>query len=169
MTDNELSYDDYERLSAEGAVVSVFREIPGDLKTRVSAFLSWAARSGRAFRLESGVGGERLARSSFLGRDPAATLEVRGDGVVVQDAEGTRREPQGLLPALRARLGRPAAEVPGLPRFTGGAGGYLTYDGVRRFERIPDRHRETDALPARFAFYRSGVASGHVPPGPPAR
>jgi anthranilate synthase component I len=159
---NQLSYDDYERLSAEGALVPVFREIPGDLKTPVSAFLSLAARSERAFLLESVVGGERLARYSFLGRDPAATLEVRGDGVVVQDAEGTRREPQGLLPALRARLGRPAAEVPGLPRFTGGAVGYLAYDAVRLFERIPDRHHEKDALLAWFAFYRSLVAFDHV-------
>ena len=37
---NELTYDDYQRLSAEGALVPVFREIPGDLKTPVSAFLS---------------------------------------------------------------------------------------------------------------------------------
>src|SRR5258706_15844065 len=134
---NELTYDDYQRLSAEGALVPVFREIPGDLKTPVSAFLSLGARSERSFLLESVVGGERLARYSFLGRDPVATLEVRGDGVVVQDAGGTHREPQGLLPALRARLGRPAAAGPGLPRFTGGAGGSLTYDPGPPFERTP--------------------------------
>src|SRR5260221_11610898 len=125
MTDNELSYDDYQRLSAEGDLASVFREIPGDLKTPVSAFLSLAARSERAFLLESVVGGERLARYSFLGRDPMAVLEGRGDGGVVRDAAGVRREPEGLLPALRARLGRPAAEVPRVPRFTGGAGRHL--------------------------------------------
>ena len=159
---NSLSYDQYDRLSAQGALVPVFREIPGDLKTPVSAFLSLAARADRAFLLESVVGGERLARYSFLGRDPVALLEVRGDGVVVKDAEGARREPQGLLPALRARLGRPAAEVPGLPRFTGGAVGYLTYDAVRLFERIPDRHRASDHLLASFAFYRSMVAFDHV-------
>ena len=159
---NNLTYDAYERLSASGALVPVFREIPGDLKTPVSAFLSLATRSERAFLLESVVGGERLARYSFLGRDPVATLEVRGGEVVIKDAEGTRREPAGLLPALRARLGRPAAEVPGLPRLTGGAVGYLTYDAVRLFERIPDRHAEKDALLASFAFYRSLVAFDHV-------
>src|SRR5258707_14652261 len=112
MTDNELSYDDYQRLSAEGALVSVFREIPGDLKTPVSAFLALSARSERAFLLESVVGGERLARYSFLGRDPAETLVVRGPG-------------DPFLPALRTRLGRPAAVCPGLPPVTGGAGGAL--------------------------------------------
>ena len=54
---NELTYDEYERLSMGGALVPVFREIPGDLKTPVSAFLSLAARSERAFLLESVVGG----------------------------------------------------------------------------------------------------------------
>src|SRR6266446_5998909 len=87
---NELTYDEYERLSAGGALVPVFREIPGDLKTPVSAFLSLAARSERAFLLESVVGGERLARYSFLGRDPVATLELRGDGLVVRDGQGFR-------------------------------------------------------------------------------
>ena len=159
---NELTYDEYERLSAGGALVPVFREIPGDLKTPVSAFLSLAARSERAFLLESVVGGERLARYSFLGRDPVATLELRGDGLVVRDAEGARPEPRGLLPALRARLGPLAAEVPGLPRFTGGAVGYLTYDAVRLFERIPDRHHVKDALLASFAFYHALVAFDHV-------
>src|SRR6266536_2857615 len=159
---NTLTYDEYERLSAGGALVPVFREIPGDLKTPVSAFLSLAARSERAFLLESVVGGERLARYSFLGRDPVATLELRGDGLVFRDAEGARPEPRGLLPALRAHLGPLAAEVPGLPRFTGGAVGYLAYDAVRLFERIPDRHAEKDALLAWFAFYRSLVAFDHV-------
>jgi anthranilate synthase component I len=159
---NETTFDAYERLSESGALVPVFREIPGDLKTPVSAFLSLAARADRAFLLESVVGGERLARYSFLGRDPVATLEVRGDGVVVRDPEGARREPAGLLPALRARLGRRVADVPGLPRFTGGAVGYLTYDAVRLFERIPDRHGPKDAVLASFAFYRSLVAFDHV-------
>src|SRR6266571_5345987 len=159
---NELTYDAYERLSAGGALVPVFREIPGDLKTPVSAFLSLAARSERAFLLESVVGGERLARYSFLGRDPVGTLELRGDGLVLRDAEGARPEPRGLLPALRARLGALAAEVPGLPRFTGGAVGYLTYDAVRLFERIPDRHHAKDALLASFAFYHALVAFDHV-------
>ena len=57
------------------------------------------------------------------------------------DAAGTPRGDGGLCSTRCASaLGPPAAEVPGLPRFTGGAVGYLTYDAVRLFERIPDRH-----------------------------
>ncbi len=157
-----LAYEDYERLSAGGGPVPVYRAVPGDLRTPVSAFLSLAARSERAFLLESIVGGERVARYSFLGRDPVATLEVLSTGVVVTEGERTTVDPRGLLEALRARLGPPAAEVPGLPRFTGGAVGYLTWDAVRLFERIPDRHARTDAPLASFSFYRSLVAFDHV-------
>ena len=80
----------------------------------------------------------------------------------LQDAAGTREEPRPLLDVLRGELGPPAAEVPGLPRFTGGAVGYLGYDAVRLFERIPDRHATGDSVLASFSFYRSLVAFDHV-------
>ena len=136
-----LSFAEYERLSAAGGPVPVFREVPGDLWTPVSAFLALSARSERAFLLESVVGGERIARYSFLGRDPVLTIEAQGParrGAAGPRDCATLDEP--LLDALRARLGPPAAEVPGLPRFTGGAVGYLSYDAVRLFETLPDRH-----------------------------
>jgi hypothetical protein len=135
-----LSFDEYERLSAAGGPVPVFREIPGDLLTPVSAFLALEARASRAFLLESVIGGERIARYSFLSRSPAFTLEARANGVIRRDASGETRLAHGLLPALRAALGPPAPAVPGLPRFTGGLVGYLSYDAVRLFEKIPDRH-----------------------------
>jgi anthranilate synthase component 1 len=52
--------------------------------------------------------------------------------------------------------------VPGLPRFTGGAVGYLSYDAARLFEALPDRHAPSDAPLASFSFYRSLVAFDHV-------
>jgi len=157
-----LSYAEYERLSREGGSVPVFREIPGDLLTPVSAFLAFARNAERAFLFESVVGGERLARYSFLGRDPEATVEARGRGVVVRDAQGVREEAKPLFQALRERLLPRAVEVPGLPRLTGGAVGYLGYDAVRLFERIPDRHAPSGLPLAGFSFYRSLVAFDHV-------
>jgi len=157
-----LDYDEYDRLSSAGALVPVFREVPGDLKTPVSAFQSVGARASRAFLLESVLGGERLARYSFLGRDPEATVEVRGGLTQVVDAAGQRLVEDGLFAELRRWVGRPVADVPGLPRFTGGAVGYLTYDAVRLFERIPDRHGVESAALASFAFYRTLVAFDHV-------
>ena len=135
-----LSYEAYEKLSEGGRPVPVFREVPGDLRTPVSAFLSLGTRAKRAFLLESVLGGERLARYSFLGRDPVATLEVRNGQVLFRDGAGERELEEGLLDALRSRLRSQPAEIPGLPRFTGGAVGSLHYDAARLFERLPDRH-----------------------------
>jgi anthranilate synthase component I len=160
-----LSFAEYERYSADGGLVPVYREIPADLLTPVSAFLALTGGVGGTtpgFLLESVVGGERIARYSFLGRDPMATLEVRDGAVVLRDAEGQRSLSNDLFTELRARVGRTTAEVPGLPRFTGGAVGYLTYDAIRLFEKIPDRHPPGTLPLASFSFYRSLVAFDHV-------
>jgi anthranilate synthase component I len=157
-----LSFEEYDRYSNEGGLVPVFREIAGDLLTPVSAFLAIEGGAERAFLLESVIGGERIARYSFLGRGPEATVEVRDGKVIEHGPDGSRPTHQALLPALRARLGRPAAAIPGLPRFTGGAVGYLTYDAVRLFERVPARHPPYAGPVASFAFYRSLVAFDHV-------
>jgi anthranilate synthase component 1 len=157
-----LRYDEYERLSQSGGMIPVYREIPADLLTPVSAFLALSARAERAFLLESVVGGERVARYSFLGRDPVATIEAHATGVRLRGAEGTRRVAGDLLTTLREALGRKAAEVPGLPPFTGGAVGYLTYDAARLFERLPDRHPQDGRPLASFSIYHSLVAFDHV-------
>jgi anthranilate synthase component I len=159
---NSLGYEQYQRLSEQGGWVPVFRELPGDLLTPVSAFLALCGRSERAFLLESVIGGERIARYSFIGRDPVDTLEARGGGVFSRRQGRVEPVEGGLLQAVRARLGPPAVEVPGLPRFTGGAVGYLAYDAVRLFERIPDRHGRGEETLASFSFYRSLVAFDHV-------
>jgi anthranilate synthase component 1 len=156
-----LGFDEYQRLSEAGGLVPVYREIPGDLLTPVSAFLALAGQVERAFLLESVVGGEGIARYSFLGRNPVSTLEVRGRRLVERRNHEERAVEEDLLSALRARVGRSHAEVPGLPRFTGGAVGYLTYDAVRLFERLPERHPGEEPV-ASFSFYRSLVAFDHV-------
>ncbi|HEY7514260.1 MAG TPA: chorismate-binding protein, partial [Vicinamibacteria bacterium] len=157
-----LSFEEFDRLSDGGGLVPVYREIPGDLLTPVSAFRALEAPSENAFLLESVIGGERIARYSFLGREPWVTLTVRGDRTLEDRGAGERPVEGDLLTALRRLLGASAAEVPGLPRFTGGAVGYLTYDAIRLFERIPDRHGPTEAPLATFALYRSLVAFDHV-------
>lgn len=157
-----LSFEEYERHSQGGGPVPVFRQIPGDLLTPVSAFLALEANAPRAFLLESVIGGERIARYSFLGRSPAFTLEARGHDVFRRDAAGEQRTGTDLLESLRGALLRPAAIVPGLPRFTGGLVGYLCYDAVRLFETLPDRHGASQRPLASFSFYGSLVAFDHV-------
>ena len=76
MTDSrsETSFEQFQSLAKSGTLVPVCREVVADTLTPVSAFLRVAADSERSFLFESVVGGERLARYSFLGKDPLLTL-----------------------------------------------------------------------------------------------
>ena len=127
----------------------MYAELPADLDTPLSAFLR--LRPGPyAFLLESVEGGEKWARYSFLGGDPFMVLQAKDDRLSLRNAEGkTERLPPGdPLGALRGLLKRfhPVA-VPGLPRFQGGAVGYLAYDVVRHIERLPRTTRDDLGLP----------------------
>jgi anthranilate synthase component 1 len=127
----------------------VFAELPADLDTPLSAYLR--LRPGPySFLLESVEGGEVWARYSFLGTDPLMVLSAK-DGRITLRRGGARpqRLPDGdPLEALRGLLAdfRPVT-VPGLPRFQGGAVGYLAYDMVRHMERLPRTTRDDLKLP----------------------
>jgi len=140
---------DFHALVGRGDLIPVSREILADLETPVSAFLK-IHRGPFGFLLESVQGGERWGRFTFLGTEPAAILRVRGREVEVEGADGTleRRTTDDPLVELKRLLGghRPV-RLPDLPRFVGGAVGYLGYDTVRAFERLPVAAEDDLALP----------------------
>jgi anthranilate synthase component 1 len=157
-----LSYEAYERLSEGAELVPVFREMPGDLLTPVSAFLAIEGRSDHAFLLESIIGGEQVARYSFLGAGPEARVTVR-KGQVFEGMGGKETAVEGtLFDWLRRRVERATDQVPDLPRFTGGAVGFLAYDAVRIFEPMASRHAPSGLPDASFSLYKTIVAFDHV-------
>src|SRR5215831_17985931 len=141
--------DEIAALASRGNVVPVYREILADLDTPVSAFLK-IHRGAYGFLLESVEGGEKWARYSFLGTEPARVVRTRGATVEIVTPGGPteRRNVADPFEAVRAIVTayRPVA-IPGLPRFTGGAVGQVAYDMVRSFERLPARTRDDLALP----------------------
>ncbi len=134
------SFDEYEKLSRKGNLIPVYAEILGDLETPVSAFLR-IMDSDYAFLLESVEGGEKWARYSFLGSDPQVIFRSKGSRAEV--IRGARADViEGFSHALEP-LSELMAEykpvtLPGLPRFVGGAVGYVAYDMIRFFERMPE-------------------------------
>ena len=156
-----------EHLSEQGNLVPVYRELPADLETPVSVYLK-LQDEGPSFLLESIVGGEQVARYSFIGVRPRALLSVAGERVL-QRADGHERTthlPAGGNPltALKAVLaGIRPVRLPGLPRFSGGAVGFLAYDTVRRFERLPATAADALGLPeAAFMLADTLVAFDHA-------
>ncbi len=143
-------------MAAQGALVPVYRELPADLETPVSVYLKLRGH-GASFLLESVEKAEQLGRYSFLGFDPRRQILSRGQEVTILDdgrAE-TRQlgENEDPLHVVAAELGRyqpvaPLAQIDkDLPRFYGGAVGYLGYDIVRFFERLPETANDELSLP----------------------
>ncbi len=116
----------------------VVRELPADLETPVSVYLKLCGR-GPSFLLESVTGGEQVARYSFIGVQPSRAYVLRGRSIECR-TNGERQEiplAEGMDPldGLRAELSRfRSRAVPGLPRFSGGLVGFLSYEMIRYFE-----------------------------------
>lgn len=145
--------EQFTLLARQGNLIPVFREILADMETPVSAFRKIDDGSS-AFLLESIEGGEKWARYSFLGSGPARIFRCRERyfevvcGNQVEES-GQSDDPLAELQRLLASY-RPV-EVEGLPRFFGGAVGYLGYDMVRFVEDLPDRNpRDSDNWDACF-------------------
>ncbi|MBF0175045.1 MAG: anthranilate synthase component I [Magnetococcales bacterium] len=144
------SFDSFRALSMQGNVVPVYREILADLDTPVSAFMKVADAASYSFLFESVQGGEKWGRYSFLGLDPTAIFLAFPNRVEIRWRNRPKEvfvsgQPIKILESLMRRF--TPVEVPGLPRFHGGAVGYFGYDIVRSFERIPDNNPDTLGTP----------------------
>ncbi len=140
----------------EGNIVPVYREVAADLETPVSAYLK-VARGNYSFLLESVEGGERLARYSFIGTEPYRVLrtgdnpgagEIPGDPLVHIEDELKRFRP---------------VPVEGLPRFHGGAVGYMAYEVARYYEDLPVPESDPQGFPESvFQFVDSLLVFDHL-------
>ena len=133
-------FAEFARLAEPGRMVPVAIEIPFDLDTPVTAF-SKLRRGAFSFLLESVEGGERWARFSFLGSEPREAWRLDGSEIRLWTVAGGWGEPESTSDPFGAFedwiTGYEPVEVPGLPRFWGGAVGYFGYDTVRWIERLP--------------------------------
>jgi anthranilate synthase component 1 len=143
--------EEVKKLAREGNLIPVYREIMADLETPVSAFMK-INRGGYSFLLESVEGGERLARYSFIGTEPYRTLVTRGEDNI---------DP---LPLVAEELNRyKMVPIEGLPKFCGGAVGYLGYEVVTRFEELPSPDGDPLGLPeSLFMFVHTVLIFDHV-------
>jgi anthranilate synthase component 1 len=136
--------DEVRQLKRHGNLVPVYREIVADLETPVSAYLK-VARAPYSFLLESVEGGERLARYSFIGSEPYLVLK----------ASGQETDP---LIAIQKELSKyRLVSLPNLPRFHGGAVGYLAYEVVGHFEELPSPDDDPLGLPESIFMFADTV------------
>jgi anthranilate synthase component I len=158
---------EFHALACQGYnLIPVAREIAADLETPVSAFLK-VNRGDYSFLLESVRGGEKWGRYTFLGTEPSLVIRasagqidlirpaITGHGFASIES----RAVDNCFDALRSELKRfRAPELPELPRFFGGAVGYLAYDLVRLFEpRIPNSVRDDLGVPELYLMFTGAL------------
>ena len=143
--------DEVKKYKNDGNLIPVYREIVADLETPVSAFLK-VHHGGYSFLLESVEGGQQLARYSFIGTEPYKVLTTR---------EKDKTDP---LPLIAEELNKyRIVPLTGLPRFCGGAVGYLAYETVTSFEELPSPERDPLGLPeSLFMFVDTMLVFDHV-------
>ncbi|NOT43126.1 MAG: anthranilate synthase component I [Acidobacteria bacterium] len=157
------TFDEFKDLAQRGTFVPVCKEIVADLLTPVSAFLKIAEHSDYAFLLESVEGGEQIARYSFLGKDPFLILRARGGRTLEERAGQVIEHDTPLVDTLRTLMAAYHSPfVPGLPRFTGGAVGYLGYDAAAWFEPVVLQPTTDEQDEAGFMLFDTILAFDHV-------
>jgi anthranilate synthase component 1 len=159
------SFGGFADLAKSHTVVPVYRQLIGDTLTPVSAFCK-IQEGEQAFLFESVVGGERMGRYSFLGAGPFLRFEAHDRNVRITSVNGPKQEfthPDPLRRLEEMLSVYRAPQVPGLPRFSGGAVGYAGYDTVRYVENLPNAPEDDRRLPdLSFALYDRMVIFDHI-------
>ena len=157
---------DFDRIASRANTVPLYTQLLSDQLTPVSAFNRMARQADHAFLLESVIGGEKVARYSFIAVDPTVVFEASGPDFRVTPTGGVVRatrtedplgELEGILQSYRAH------HLPELPRFVGGAVGYASYDVIRYYENLPNAPPDDRGLPdLLFGIYDTMVIFDHV-------
>jgi anthranilate synthase component 1 len=152
--------DDFLKLAATGNLIPVTRRLLADIETPLSAYRKIRG-AGESFLFESVEGGEHLGRYSFVGCNPRAVIRQTGNrvelienGKVVETFTVAPRVPggqpagpavaDGLEVVERVMKKYRAVPVPGLPRFTGGAVGFIGYEFIHDVEPVVPRPPRDD-------------------------
>lgn len=150
-------------LAAHANVIPIHKEFLPDLDTPITALLKLKRPGHRVFLLESVEVGEKLARFSFLGKDPLYTFTAKGRHIEIRGKE--RRDIEGdALAELQKFMDRfRGAADPELPPFSGGAVGFVCYDAIRLVEDIPANGKDDFHLPdLHFGIYESFLVFDHI-------
>ncbi len=135
-----LDKREFAKLAEKGNLIPIYREIFSDLETPVSAYVKLGGAK-YSWLLESVEGGDKWGRYTFLGANPINVFIYENETVTFTHTDKTETwkaegDPLDELKKIMARF-KPVT-IPELPRFFGGAVGFLTYDNVRFFEKMPE-------------------------------
>jgi anthranilate synthase component 1 len=146
------SIDEFCELARRGNVIPIFAEFIADNETPVSAFKKLESpEASYSFLFESTEKNDVSGRFSFLGIDPRVVIKTYGHELQIVESGNERRvqitgDPLDEIGQLMARY--QFVSRPELPRFSGGAVGFLGYEAIHFFEpKVPIAERDELQLP----------------------
>ena len=152
-----MTYNEFQKLARPGRIIPVYRRLNADFLTPIMAYIKLRSTEHYSFLLESVIKGQHLGRYSFIGNTP---LDVNQFYLSATDHSNNGdffRQLQDQLHQYQS------VTIADLPRFTGGAVGFIGYDMIRQIEEIPypdaDHIRIPDAV---MAFYHDLIAFDHL-------
>ena len=138
----------FAEMMEQAGLVPLHRTIIADLDTPLTIFAKVADGKKDAFLLESLQGGEKWGRFSFIGFDPVATFKSNGSSYWIEKNEGAEEFQGDPIEGLKVLIDSfSACNTDYLPRFFGGAVGYMGYDMVRFMEKLPKINKELEDFP----------------------
>jgi anthranilate synthase component I len=158
-----LNKEQFLKLAESGKYVAVYRELLADTITPITAFEALSDQSTRGILLESGLRSQTSGAYSFLGLDPYATFTSKNAITCITTSAKTETyEKQAPLSLLRQFHRRFHCVSDSQAKLAGQMMGFLSYDAVRYFEEIPDRHADTADFPdILFHFYQTNLVFNH--------
>lgn len=159
-----MKFNEFKKLSKKYSAIPVYRRMMADILTPVSLFLSIREGGYYPFLLESVEGGEHLARYSFLGANPYQVLHFDGEKLILSESgKDTKIEGSYFETLNELTQQHTEPDLPDLPRLTGGAVGFSSYDTVREVENLQSAPENDLKLPeAIWSFYDEVYAFDHV-------
>jgi anthranilate synthase component 1 len=152
--------DEFSQLAKRGNVIPLFAEFIADGETPVSAFKK-LDNGGYSFLFESTEKNDVSGRFSFVGIEPRIIIQSYGRQIRVIERGTMQRfetatDPLDEIRKLMARY--QFVSRPELPRFAGGAVGFLGYEAIHFFEpKVPVAHHDDLHLPEALFMITSGL------------
>ena len=159
-----MTFDEFETYARAYNVIPVSKPLLADTLTPVSAYLRLRRNTSYSFLFESVEGGERLARYSFIGRDPSVIIQCKEATTTITEDGVTRYSTENFFKIIHDRTsGFLQPTIASLPRFTGGLVGCIGYDAVRFIEDIPATAPDALHLPdSTLCLFKHVLAFDHL-------
>lgn len=159
-----MTFEEFKILSQKHNVVPVYKRITADLLTPVLAYIKLRSFSETSFLLESVEGIGRLARYSFIGRNPRQIISNKGNELTITSADKIELRRENILDYLQSLIKKyNCAKIDDLPDFSGGIVGYFGYENIALIEDVLNftGEKDFDSPNSVFGIYKNIVAFDH--------